>query len=75
MAQPSDAEEEELAALKKVILTEENVSRLQKDMVLLTDEIRRNREYTASVDRRVAMIEGTMQGFNMAAGARRLPKD
>lgn len=64
-----------LAALKKVILIEENVSRLQDDMAILTDEVRRNREYTASVDRRVAVIEGTIQGFNMAAGARRLPKE
>ena len=64
-----------LAALKKVILIEENVSRLQDDMSILTDEVRRNREYAASVDRRVAVLEGTIQGFNMAAGARRLPKD
>ena len=64
-----------LAALKKVILIEENVSRLQDDMSILTEEVRRNREYTASVDRRVAVLEGMIQGFNMAAGTRRLPKD
>lgn len=64
-----------LAALKKVVLIEENVSRLQQDMAILTDEMRRNRDYTASVDRRVAVIEGTIQGFNMAAGAPRLPKE
>ena len=64
-----------LAALKKVILIEENVSRLQGDMAILTEEVRRNREYTASVDRRVAVLEGTIQGFNMAAAARRLPKE
>jgi flagellar basal body rod protein FlgF len=64
-----------LAALKKVILIEQNVSRLQDDMSILTDEVRRNREYTASVDRRVAVLEGTIQGFNMAAGVHRLPKE
>ena len=64
-----------LAALKKVMLIEENVSRLQADFAILTEEVRRNREYTASVDRRVAVLEGTIQGFNMAASARRLPKD
>ena len=64
-----------LAALKKVVLIEENVSRLQDDMKMITEEVRRNREYTASVDRRVAVLEGTIQGFNMAAGARRLPKE
>lgn len=64
-----------LAALKKVMLIEENVSRLQDDMAILTEEVRRNREYTASVDRRVAVLEGTIQGFNMAAGALRLSKE
>lgn len=64
-----------LSALKKVILIEENVSRLQDDMAILTDEVRRNRDYTASVDRRVAVIEGTIQGFNMARDAARLPKE
>jgi flagellar basal body rod protein FlgF len=64
-----------LAALKKVVLIEENVSRLQSDMSLLTDEVRRNRDYTASVDRRVAVLEGMIQGFNMASAARRLPEE
>ena len=64
-----------LAALKKVVLIEENVSRLQSDIALLTDEVRRNRDYTASVDRRVAVLEGMIQGFNMASAARRLPEE
>ena len=64
-----------LAALKKVVLIEENVSRLQSDIALLTDEVRRNRDYTASVDRRVATLEGMIQGFNMASAARRLPEE
>lgn len=64
-----------LAALKKVVLIEENVSRLQSDMAMLTDEVRRNRDYTASVDRRVAVLEGMIQGFNMASAARRLPEE
>ena len=64
-----------LAALKKVVLIEENVSRLQSDMAMLTDEVRRNRDYTASVDRRVAVLEGMIQGFTMASAARRLPEE
>ena len=64
-----------LAALKKVMLIEENVARLQADFAILTEEVRRNREYTASVDRRMAVLEGMIQGFNMAADARRLPKE
>jgi hypothetical protein len=57
-----------LQALKKVILIEENVSRLQKDVVDLAGEVRRTRDYAGSIDQRVARIEGVLQGAAMARG-------
>lgn len=46
-----------LKALKKVILIEENVSRLQADVGSLVDEIRRTRDYALEIDKRVVRIE------------------
>jgi hypothetical protein len=46
-----------LAGLKKVILLEENVSRLQGDVASLTDDVRRTRDYAAEIDKRVVRIE------------------
>ena len=57
-----------LAALRKVILIEANLARVEKDVDALADEIRTTRDYAASIDRRVAMIEGTLRGFSMARG-------
>jgi len=57
-----------LAALRKVVLLEDNVSRLQQDVSDLTNEIRRARDYAATIDRRVGVIEGTLNGFAMARG-------
>ena len=63
------------AALRKVILIEANLARLEKDVEALASEIRRTRDYAESVhqyavtiDRRVAVLEGTVTGFNMARG-------
>ena len=57
-----------LSALRKVVLLEDNVSRLQQDVSDLTSEIRRTRDYAATIDRRVGVIEGTLNGFAMARG-------
>lgn len=57
-----------LSALRKVVLIEDNVSRLQTDVASLAEEIRRVRDYAGTVDRRVAVIEGTLNGFAMARG-------
>lgn len=46
-----------LAGLKKVILLEENVSRLQGDVASLTSDVRRTRDYAAEIDKRVVRIE------------------
>jgi len=54
------------AALRKILLIESNVERLQRDVELQSAEIRRVRDYAGSVDSRVTLIEGRFQGFEMA---------
>jgi hypothetical protein len=56
-----------LAGLKKVILLEENVARLQGDVGNLTDDVRRTREYASEIDKRVVRIE-TMIEMSDRAG-------
>lgn len=64
------------AALRKVILIEANLSRVEKDIAGLADELRRTRDYAAGIDRRVAAIEGMLRGFSMArAMPPALPED
>jgi hypothetical protein len=57
-----------LTGLKKVILLEENVSRLQGDVASLTDDVRRTRDYAAEIDKRVVRIE-TMIEMSGRSGA------
>jgi len=59
------------AALRKILLIEANVERLQRDVESHSEEIRRVRDYAGSIDRRVTLIEGRFEGFEMAR--RRLP--
>jgi prefoldin subunit 5 len=67
---------EALAALRKVILLDDNVARLQQDVADLANEIRRIREYAAVIDRRVGVLEGTIHGYNMARAEQpRLPPE
>lgn len=54
------------AALRKVILIEANLGRVEKDIEVLAAELRRTRDYAAGIDRRVAEIEGLLRGFSMA---------
>ena len=58
-----------LKALKKVILIEDNVLRMQSDIGDLAGEITRVRDYAGSIDRRVARLEGVLQGASMARGS------
>lgn len=46
-----------LKALKKVVLIEEHITRLQQDLGGLADDIRRTRDYAAEIDKRVVRIE------------------
>ena len=60
-----------LAGLKKVILLEENVSRLQVDVATLTEDVRRTREYAAEIDKRVVRIETMIE---MSGGGTSQPR-
>lgn len=62
-------------ALRKVILIEENVSRMQTDIANMAGEIGRVRDYAGGIDRRVARLEGIIEGASMARGMKpRVPK-
>lgn len=71
-----------LAGIKQVILLQENVARLQKDIEDLARDVGRIRDYAGDIDRRVARIEGVMEGYGRAAvqarpaaRQKRLPKE
>lgn len=67
-----------LAGIKQVILLQENIERLQRDVESLARDVGRIRDYAGDIDRRVARIEGVMEGYGRAAAAsprhRALPK-
>ncbi|MBA3669316.1 MAG: hypothetical protein H0W71_04540 [Sphingomonas sp.] len=67
-----------LSGIKQVILLQENVSRLQREVENLAQDVRRVRDYAGEIDKRVARIEGVMEGVARAsaqpARTRRLPK-
>ncbi len=67
-----------LSGIRQVILLQENVSRLQRDVESLAQDVRRIRDYAGEIDKRVARIEGVMEGVARASPAtkpsRRLPK-
>jgi hypothetical protein len=66
-----------LSGIKQVVLLQENVTRLQRDVESLAQDVRRIREYSGEIDRRVARIEGVMEGYQRAstpASRPRLPK-
>jgi hypothetical protein len=66
-----------LTVIKKVVLLQENVIRLQQDIQVLAQDVRRLRDYAGEIDRRVARIEGVMEGVERASSKPkrgRLPK-
>lgn len=60
-----------LAGIKQVVLLQENVSRLQRDVENLAKDVRRIRDYAGEIDKRVVRIEGIMDGYARAGGGRR----
>lgn len=65
-----------LSGIKKVLLLEESVSRIEKNFDVLSGDIRRTRDYAESIDRRVTRLEGFIEGATAAAGQQaRLPKE
>ena len=67
-----------LKGIKQVILLQESVARLQKDVETLAQDVRRIRDYAGEIDKRVARIEGVMEGVARASSTgnrpRKLPK-
>jgi len=67
-----------LTGIKQVILLQENVARLQRDVEGLAQDVRRIRDYAGDIDKRVARIEGVMEGYGRATASsprqRSLPK-
>ena len=64
------------AALKNVMLLHERMERVQKDVERLSGDLRDTNRWVAEVDRRVARIEGVMEGYQRASAppSPRLPK-
>jgi hypothetical protein len=59
------------AALRKVVLIETNMARLEKDVEALAGEIRRTRDYATEIDKRVVRIETMIE---MSGGGSTKPR-
>ena len=59
------------AALKNVMLLHERLEGVQKDIERLTADVRDTNRYAVEIDRRVARIEGVMEGYQRASGSTR----
>lgn len=65
-----------MAAVRNVILMQAKLERLESEVENLSDDLRGVKDYAVTLDRRIARIEGTIDGFGMAAGEqRRLPRE
>jgi hypothetical protein len=65
-----------LSGVKKVLLLEESVARIEKNFDRLSEDVRSTRDYADSIDRRVGRLEGFIEGASAASGKQaRLPKD
>lgn len=71
------------AALKNVMLLHERLEGVQKDIERLTGDVKDLNRYAVEIDKRVARIEGVMEGYGRAAAQataskprqKRLPKE
>ena len=65
-----------LAGIKKVLLIEESVARIENDIEKLAIDLRRTRDYAEAIDGRVRRLEGFIEGVAAASGQQtRLPKE
>ncbi len=65
-----------LSGVKKDLLLEASVARIEKNFDRLSDDVRSTRDYAESIDRRVSRLEGFIEGASAAASQQaRLPKD
>jgi len=58
-----------MKAVKDVLLMQANIERLGQDFNRLGQDVRDLKLVVADVDRRVARIEGVMEGYGRAAAA------
>ena len=63
-----------LSGIRQVILLQEHVARLQRDVESLAQDVRRVRDYAGEIDKRVARIEGVMEGVARASAAPKLSR-
>ena len=65
------------AALKNVMLLHERMEGIQKDVERLSADLKDTNRWAAAIDRRVARIEGVMEGYQRASGSppRELPPE
>lgn len=65
-----------VSGIRKVLVIEEQVSRLDRDVQNLAHDVRRTKDYAEGIDGRVKRIEGFLDGVAAATGQTlRLPKD
>jgi TPP-dependent indolepyruvate ferredoxin oxidoreductase alpha subunit len=65
-----------LSGIKKVLLIEESVARIEKDIEKVATDLRRTRDYAEAIDGRVRRLEGFIEGVAAASGQQtRLPKE
>jgi hypothetical protein len=64
------------AALKNVILMQDKLERMQTQIDATANDLRGLKDYAVEIDKRVARIEGVMEGVARASGKapRRLPR-
>lgn len=55
------------AGVKKVLLMQENIERMERNIETLAHDLRRTRDYAATIDQRVARLEGYVDGATAAA--------
>ena len=62
------------AALKNVMLLHERLEGVQRDVERLSDDVKGLNRYAVEIDRRVARIEGVMEGYQRASATLRQPR-
>ena len=62
------------AALKNVMLLHERLEGVQKDVERLSEDLKGLNRYAVEIDRRVARIEGVMEGYQRASATPRRPR-
>jgi hypothetical protein len=56
------------AGLRKVLLMQENLERVEQNFDRMADDLRRTRDYAVEIDKRVTRLEGMIEGAAIVAG-------